>query len=383
MFENSNFTNLLLLRLYIIYMVGKRVIAKRRGKRRPNRRRIATNSLPTVGVGLLRLIRNFMFYPKQLSGDKTSTSWLDALVKYGAVAMKLFLAVVTYTEGVGAVMAPYCSVQCLSIGPEDLVWSSAIKEVRRLTVFDKDGKTVDIVCPTLDYRQARVRSMTVKVTPSSELAKRGGRICVAVVPLTLKEAEKIVDGRIPIQQLDFSLLVQTPGAIVKPASRAITHTWRPKSSDLGKEFLECGTTTTPTYAQQSPSKGLPVCMVYFGYQDMACSKPDASQMYAPEEAMFNVDISGMVDLREYGTSYIRKAPTCVFSSDNIGVVHPDRLIPADFPLSCFSQRNGLTYLDDVFVTDEIKLSCREQDACPASSSSSIVTGFERLTALSD
>lgn len=359
--------------------MGKRVIAKRRSKRRPNRRRFPTNSLPTVGVGMLRLIRNFMFYPKQLSSSKASTSWLDALVQYGSIAMKLFLAVVSYTEGVGATMAPYCAVQCLSIGPEDLVWSSAIKEVRRVSVFDKDGKAVDIAAPALDYRQAKLRNVTVKVTPSSELAKRGGRICVAIVPLTLKEAEKIVGKLIPIQQLDFSLLVQMPGAIVASASKSVTHTWRPKSSDLGKGFLECGTTTTPTYAEQNPSQGLPVCMVYFGYQDMACSKPDASQMYAPEEAMFNVDISGMVDLREYGTSYIRKAPTCVFSSDSVGIIHPDKLIPTDFPVACLSYRNGVITLDDEFVTEEMKRACQERDACPASSSSSAAAGFEKLS----
>lgn len=335
--------------------MGKRTVTsvKRRRMPKPRRRRVR-QTLPALGLGMLRLLRNFTLYPKQVASSTPATSWLDSLVKYGAIAMKLFLAAVAYTRDVGATLAPCAAVQCIAVGPEDLLWSSAIKEVRKINVLDDKGAEITLSCPCIDYRQARLRQLCVRVTPSSDMAKRGGRICIAIVPLTLAEAEKAVAGTLVLTQLDFSLLIQMPGATLAPASRPVSKIWRPKSSDLGHEFRECGDSVTPTFRKQTPNGGYPVCLVYIGFQDMAGSKPDASVLYSPEEATFNVDMSGAVDLREYGTSYIRKYPRVLFNSSSVGVVHPDNLRPVDYQLQDLSRVGDCLALPDSVLCSDLK-----------------------------
>lgn len=354
--------------------MGKRRVSSVKRKRGPRRRtRGAKQTLPAVGVGSLRLIRNFTFYPKQLASDKpVDNFWLDKLLAYGAIAMKIFLAAVAYTRSVGATLAPYASVQCIAIGAEDLLWSSAIKEVRRVDVFDDQGKTFTLSCPCVDYRQARLRQMTVRFTPSSDLAKRGGRVCIAIVPLSLAEAEKLVAGTSSVQQVDFSLLLQMPGATVAPASRVVSKSWKPKTSDLGHEFRECGSSVTPTFKVQAPAGGLPICLVYLGYQDMAGSKPDPTVLYSPEEATFNIDISGAVDLREYGTSYIRRNPKQLFNTATVGVIHPDRLIPTDYPVSGLVISSERIVLSDSLVGEDLRVAFQRQGG------GSSISGFSNL-----
>lgn len=335
--------------------MGKRTVTSVKRRRVPNsRRRRVRQTLPAIGLGMLKLLRNFTFYPKQVAASTPATSWLDSLVKYGAIAMKLFLAAIAYTRDVGATLAPCAAVQCIAVGPEDLLWSSAIKEVRKINVLDDKGAEITLSCPCIDYRQARLRQLCVKITPSSDLAKRGGRICIAVVPLTLAEAEKAAAGTLVLAQLDFSLLIQMPGATLAPASRPVSKVWRPKSSDLAHEFRECGESVTPTFKKQSPTGGLPVCLVYIGYQDMAGSKPDASVLYSPEEATFNVDLSGSVDLREFGTSYIRKYPRAMFNTNSVGVIHPDNLNPVDYQLQDLSYVGDCLALPDSVLRSDLK-----------------------------
>lgn len=222
-----------------------------------------------------------------------------------------------------------------------------------IDVLDK-GATKRLPCPCIDYRQARIRSLTVRVTPSSDMAKRGGRIVIAIVPLSLAEAISLNQGTLPIQQLDFALLLQMPGATVSAANRTVTKTWKPKTSDIGHEFREIGSVVTPTAAQPSPTGGIAVALVYLGYQDMAGSKPDPTTLYSPEEATFNVDVSGMVDLREYGTSFIRKHPKVVFSSDSVGVIHPDNLVPVSHSLADLEISSQTIILPDRLVSEEMR-----------------------------
>lgn len=307
-------------------MAGKRKSASKLRPRSKRSRRSVPASLPSLGVMSLRLLRNMTAYPKTISSGKPASNWLDKLSAFGAFALKMFLAAISY-DSLGATSYPTGSIQCFCIGVEDLLWSSAIRESVR---FKWDN--VDFDKPCIDYRQGRLRRLTVRVTPSSELAKRGGRLTLALVPVTLTEAVALGDKSYNLESISFEYLMQMPGAVTVPASRPVSKTWTPKPADYGFGFKTIGQMTAPSKEKPSVNGGDPVCFVYLGYQDMASSNAEIKELYSPEVASFNVDLSGEVALREFGRSYIRETCQNLMNAESVAVSLPgsrDRIsVPA-------------------------------------------------------
>lgn len=288
---------------------------RRRSKRRRKaglRSRAGTSNprtrIPPDGLRKLNVMRNFSLYPHQWV--ESGSSWLDKLIRYGSVAMKIFTTLLLSDHSVGATWQIVGTVEAILIGPEDLAWSSPLREEGTVSYSHRPGLGVSLTtAPTIDYRQGKINTLTVKVTPGSELSRRAGRVSVAIAPLTLDVAQTCATDEKKIVTPTFEQLLLMPGAVTAPFGPVISQTWRPHQSDLGQQFTTLGQANKPD--KDKPDYivgGVPVLAVYVGYQDMAASTADPSALYAPEEALFNVDISGSLHLKQWGTSWIRARP---------------------------------------------------------------------------
>lgn len=291
--------------------------SRRRRRSRRNRRSAPkqgqVSKTSPRGLSKYSTARSFSLYPKQWE-QATNSSWLDKLVSYGSIAMKIFTTLLA-SDHLSSTWCVTGTVQCIVLGVEDLLWSSPLKEDGFISASYSAGLGVATkFAPQVDYRQGKIDSLTVKITVGAENSKRAGRICMAVVSLTESESDafKAAKKGIPIPSFDQLLLY--PGAVTGPMTCGVlSRTWRPKSSDYGMSFKQIGQDVKP--GDSNPPGGSPVVAVYVGYQDMASSNATPSTLYAPEEALFNLDIHGTVHCREWGTSWIRKWPITMKTDD--------------------------------------------------------------------
>jgi len=282
-------------------------------KVRPKKKRVARSSprtvIPSRGLNGFSAMRNFSLYPHQWV--QKGTSWLDSLAKWGAVAMRIFSTFVTVdNKHLTTTWTVTGTVQAIAFGVEDLVWSSPLREMRpaSLTYIPGVGAASTYV-PSLDYRQGKVNTLSVKLTCGSELAKRAGRVTLALYPLSATEAAAYQQDKSSLVVPTYDELLLMPGAVTAPLGTVVSRTWSPKSCDYGHLINSLGQVSAPTAKDGSDLKGgAPVVVVCVGYQDMAASTADPSALYAPEEALFNVDVSANVNLRDWGTVYTRSLP---------------------------------------------------------------------------
>lgn len=294
---------------------------KSNNKRRRTNRRRKTGARARVGqsnprtrispAGLKKLsvMRNFSLYPRQWT-QTGGRSWLDKLSSLGSIAMRIFTMLLSTDQGVSTTWQIVGSVQVILIGPEDLAWSSPIKENGLLTVTHQEGLGVSaVLAPTIDYQQGKITRFTVKLTAGSEASRRAGRVSMALSSLTRGLASRYREDATRIKVPTFDQLVLMPGAITAPFGPTLTQSWVPSVSDVGGTFTAIGQDWKPQPTDPSAEYGgEPVVALYVGYQDFACSTADPSALYAPEEALFNVDISGYLHLKQWGSSWIRARP---------------------------------------------------------------------------
>lgn len=340
-----------------------------------------------LGIASHAVMRSFQCYPRLPSSTaQPQDSWLDKLVRYGSLAMKLFAFVVGEESPYNAVSAIVGSTQTILVGPEDLLYGNAIQEVEAFQV----RQDVTELVPILDYKQARISMLSIRVTPGAELARRGGRVAIAVVPLTAQEVEwyrptnAFGSNWRTKDSVPFDTIVQLPGATIAPASAPMTVTWRPKTTDYGFRFLQMGVPDAPSLAEASQASrgGDPVVKIFIGYRDFASSKPDPTTTYAPEEAMIHLDIRGHVQLTENRRVYIRPYPPRV--SDTSSVALASARTSARFMYSvplehCRLHDNGMGV---VFPVEHVTATDRRAPAIRVPPPSSGLSSIERLSIIS-
>lgn len=202
------------------------------------------------------------------------------------------------------------TVQAVAFGVEDLVWSSPLREMRAATLsYIPNVGAATTYVPSLDYRQGKINNLVVKVTCGSEMAKRAGRVTLAIYPLIVSEAAEYQHDHTKLVVPSYDELLLMPGAVTAPMGVVVSRGWSPRPSDFGHMVNSLGQIAAPSKRDGSDMfGGLPVVVVCVGYQDFASSSADPSALYAPEEAMSNVDVSANVSLRDWGTVYTRSVP---------------------------------------------------------------------------
>jgi hypothetical protein len=129
----------------------------------------------------------------------------------------------------------------------------------------------------MDYKQARIKFLSIRIRPDAELARRGGRVAVAVVPLTEQKVQWYRPSRTyganwkTTDSVPFDQIVQLPGAVLSPASSPMSVGWRPKSTEYGFRVLQMGIPDTSNNAEtRGASAGSDLVVeIYIGYRDFA------------------------------------------------------------------------------------------------------------------
>lgn len=314
---------------------------KRRGSRRPKGRKGSkgsTTRMPSQQIRSYPTLRSFSFYPVQIKKTKDETpTWLESLKYWGSIAMQVFTTIAAVADDVSIETDSYAvtgSVQCMAIGVDDLVVRTPICETVTYKVKPIVNNGVPAVksytAPALDYRQGKICSLNVKITSSGELSKRAGRLAAALVPLTDMQAKDYSTFKPDVPS--FKDLTRLPGAVTALAGTPISLNWRPHLTDFGYQMCAIGQEVNPD-EDVDPMGGTPVVLLFVGYQDMASSSSDPAGLYAPEEALINVDVSSRLSLREYGRTWLRPLP--IVGEKKIGIEHPTdgvihRVEPGDF-----------------------------------------------------
>lgn len=305
-------------------MAGKRTVRSKRSlrvrRRRTPRKRVrishrtASTGIRPAAVTRYSALRSFMVYPKKSSSDKkTADLWLDKLYKYGLMALRLFAALLSSptirSDGRMSVsdwtFAITSACQGFWIGIDDFIINSPISE--SISRFGKNHLA------KFDYKQGRVASFTVTITPGTELARRAGEYVVAIVLLSIEQSTIVVDPNYPPKNgkvyipddVSFEDAMQYPNAVVCPCDKPTQITVA--TSGNAAEWHRIGHYIETDDTADFPG-GPPIAKLVIGYRDMSASKPDATFLYTPEEALLQVELTAKMAFREPGSAFIRTRP---------------------------------------------------------------------------
>jgi hypothetical protein len=263
--------------------------------------------------------------------------------------MKL-VATVLFGSSLEATPAPVLgAVQCVLLGVDEFLINHPLCEILSTVVQPPTGPTVTLKTPFVDYKQAGVSVVQIKITPSAVIAQRGGQICAALVALTREESDAYVMGSeyqradlvseytaTPLESPSFVDIQQYPGSITKPASSSISITRRTKGFQAMKHRIGADNYINGVLGG---TKGGPfLYKLYYGYSDMAASSGDAKQLYRAEEGMFNVSCSARVTLFECGRTFLRAFPVVTCLTNSVAICDGQGLgrVEHELPLSFFS-----------------------------------------------
>lgn len=260
-------------------------------------------------------LRTFQCYPQIVDSDKAvKSNWLSQLYKYGCMALHLFTLALTGPFAVSAIsFAVTSAVQGFILGIDDFILDSPLCETT-------DGKN-HYSC--FDYCQGKCSSVTVTITPGSELSKRAGRYVVAIVLLTREQAlrylSEVADHRVvkDTEYVGFDTLLQYPGAISCPADKPTQIQLR--TSGFSNEWHEVGSVKEPQDTSKF-SGGLPLVKVLFGYRDVASTTGAYNSLYSADESLIQMDVNASMSFKEPGRRYIRTTPLKTCSDTEVSLV---------------------------------------------------------------
>lgn len=273
----------------------------------------------TVGVPSIKCLRSLTPFPTKIGSDgKTSVTWLDNMISYGAVAMKM-LAVLISSGSLTATAYPVAAVQSILLGPEDLLLDHALVE--------DAGSTTVAIKRKIDYSKAKVKDIKITISLMGKVSERAGRICAVVVPLSREEA---YDYQSAIQRIgekgvtnandndiSFVGLMQMPGAIVSPSNQPLEINYRP--TGFCGSWLEIGQYLVPRPGEIPLIGGLPIIKLMVGYQDFANAEAAPNQLYGLSEATISIEIQSTLSLTNSSTRVIRTVPKSLMSTTSIGL----------------------------------------------------------------
>lgn len=318
---------------------NRRTPRNRRGNRsRRNRRQggsmsSAVSTIPRGRSLRIETLRDLSLYVQTInSAGDVSSSWLDNLVSFGTIALKLFVYVLSASsvevtpnvrngltrKVLARKVLPVSATQSIWIGAEDLLYRHAIVEFEDR----RQGETI-VKYPCIDYRQAIVRRIQFRITCGSQVYSRAGRFTACVLNVV---EEELVDYMPRIKGApwnhpdgwSFMQIAQMPGAIVAPYGRPITINWRPSFDTYARRALQIGQRDVDGISASAIGGGKPVCRLLFGYQDFASNTGNPDSMYAPVELSPLVSLRSTIELREQGRQFIRWSPPTSMDTSKTG-----------------------------------------------------------------
>jgi hypothetical protein len=356
-----------------------------RTKLKSSRRPAASTSSSIRRLVPIMARRALALFPKTVSTPADPTplpagSWLDRLAYLGTVAAKLIITAITMIAGPsdGPVIKKVVvsTNQCFLIGLDELFFGNPLATNHTVQYSTK----IERVLPSIPYKQGRIASLSVNITPSAELSKRGGTIAAALVPLTREESlayHTSTPGRdisrrdmpvvlLPTEELAFANIIDLPGAIVKPTNSNVRIRYR--TSGFAAQFHRIGSELPKSLEDYKLFLGGPFLFkLYVAYEDRASTSEDPTQLYSPEEAMLDIKLSADVKLTEFGDTYLRWIPAVTIDANTIAVTTPETLgkIAFSLPIENFINVGGklefvttppemLKHIEQFYGTDVIQ-----------------------------
>jgi hypothetical protein len=237
-------------------------------------------------------------FPKKVApeGPATDNWWIQGLKWVGSLVMQLIAIALTeealeahasmciprpqFTAGAAIVGC----VQSLIIGAEDLVASSP------LSTLAGTGKVFKT-----KFRQGRIMHLRVTLNPSAPLAKRGGMLAAAMLPLTLGENLDFAQTTDEKERWTFDDVCRLPRAVVQTTEKPLSLPYSPSPSDLAYKWMDLGFDRGQTETKMGGNKSVRYIVAYM---DMSSNSADVSAEYALTESAYELVIDGRVELRE-------------------------------------------------------------------------------------
>lgn len=350
-------------------MARRRNIGRRRRVRRNRQKRRSTPSQRSVSTVTVtaHCVRSFSFFCPRYSEKFGASvkSWLEELVRYGTIALKIFTFIISVLEPhpeFGADKHVITSaVQSVLIGVEDLLFSSPLSE--RVGKPSGENKVTEVAC--LDFKSARMPTATVTITPGSAMKDRSGRYAAVLLPLTEEEyvtylPKASAPELIKADNFEFKDLIQMPGCRLMPFGRAMTLKWKAHPTSYAYRFLMVGQSWIDG---QNPNLnilgGKPSFRLLIGFQDFANTEGDTVTMYSASNAMVHVDIRATVQLTEpvtadSGRRYIRDWPQVTQDAKLVTATNTSG-VRRDIPISEFYVSSGSLYHQSALTLDELAI----------------------------
>lgn len=326
-------------------------LRRRRVSGRGGRRIRPSSYHPSTPKGIrIPTRRELRFYTTPISKTNVpGTSWLDGLKAFGLCALKLFLTVVTRVhDGLATTKAyPTGATQCILIGIDDCLVNHPFVQWEAYGAGNY---------PWIPYGIAKVHQVSVTVRAGAKLSERAGRLAVALVEISRREASTLLTARRAATEwktsdrYTYGEILQIPGARSFPMTSSVNLTWKPSTSSFAIEDLEIGQKEVTGADQTSNvlTGGLPFLRIVIGYSDFASDTGSVAELYGADEAEFSVSLSASVSLTYPARSYIRAVPIKSIATDSIGITTAESFgrDGADIPYNDVYMKDDGIYLRD-------------------------------------
>lgn len=260
-----------------------------RSSKRSRRSRTGIGSMDIVSVR-----KDFEIFPSSKTGVGSS-AWLDALKFFAVIVAKIILAVTTLTAD--TVTYPLAMVQVIYISAEDLL-------SRHKFCYTDSGTKRKI----LPFDEAKVVSIKATLSCTAKTMDKCGRMMLAILPVTETEAVSVLKDPsqvvVPSDFLGPSLTDQKFKCAVGSASRSISTSFRP--TGYNASYYRIGD-PAPGNSKTIPLGGQPVFKVFIGYQNLS-TNGTLDETYSPENASFNLSLSGRILTKGASPVAIREVP---------------------------------------------------------------------------
>jgi hypothetical protein len=348
---------------------------KRVLQRRPSRRR--KHSLVDSVAILGRRVLNF-YTPQVRSAAQPAPSptWLDRLVSIGSFAGKLIVMVASaFFNPISGMMdttpTVVGTIQSLLLGIDDFIIShpfcdyDVIQDLKALPDPNTGEKIVtkSANVPKINYRQAQLGRVSIRVSCSSELSKRAGQYCVALLPLSREESDAFVDGcerflperqalTKPEDRFTFVELQQFPRSVTKACDQSIVIHHKPAGFTAMRHRIGYISRPNTTKDIANQFGGPFLYKLLIGYSDMASNSSDPVGLYSADEALFNVEVSAKVDFKEPGGTFLRPRPFTAMDVGRLSVITPESCgkIVSEEAFDSLSIQDGVLQLSGVSQT---------------------------------
>jgi hypothetical protein len=277
---------------------GRRRVQRGAGRRRaPQSSGIGRRIAGSFGQLIYNFARRMIAAPMQMRSTETipQVPWTVGLMTIPTLLLKVVTTAFAKASSNDWKDIRTGSAFCYGITIDDLIWSGPVS-------FDVNS-TLDPHRPPAkltNFQQGRVEWLKVIISPVVDIEVRGGNFSAAIVGISdIDELRSLYVDRDGV--LDYVAIANLPGAVIAPATRAVTLSWRPQPNSFSAQWHEIGHSGNND-TLMGDRGSLPIARFHLHYRDMAVNDDSkAPSQYTVDRALFDVTFESRVHLRSINT----------------------------------------------------------------------------------